>query len=283
MDIKDKNMSKINRYGQQMTVSKILAYKMDKIKLSMVTCYDSSFARLIDKTDIELILVGDSLGNVMLGFDNTLKVTMGHMVHHTAAVTRSVERVFVCADMPFMSYRVSKEEALKNAMRLIQEGGAQAVKLEGGEEVIENVKAIVDAGIPVMGHLGLTPQSINQIGGYKVQGRGDKAKDKLIKDARLLQDAGAFALVLEMVPKGLGRQLSKELKIPVIGIGAGPDCDGQVLVLQDLLGFDNEFNPRFLKKYGNFASIVHDALQSYNSEVKGSIFPSDEHSFKDCN
>lgn len=248
-------------------------------KISMVTCYDSTFARLINHTSIDMVLVGDSLGNVMMGHDNTLKVTVDDMCRYGASVSRVLTHPFLVIDMPFMSYNVSLSETLRNASRLIAEGGGQAVKMEGGTSIVEQVKACVDAGIPVMGHLGLTPQSIHQLGGYKVQGRGDQVSEKMLKDAKALEKAGAFSLVLEMVPAALAKQISKELSIPVIGIGAGVGCDGQVLVLQDLLGMDQGFKPKFLKNYANMAELIIGALENYSSEVKTETFPSEQHSF----
>lgn len=279
MSILGAKLSKVEIKKNKVTIRKIKDAKNIGKKLSMITCYDSSFAKIINHTPIDLILVGDSLGNVMLGYGDTIKVTMEDMIHHTAAVTRVNERAFVCADMPFLSYQLGIQESIKNAGQLIQKGGAQGVKLEGGNEVCEVVRAITQAGIPVMGHLGLTPQSIHSIGGYRVQGKDPLEKKKMIEDALALQEAGVFALVLEMVPKDLALEISELLKIPTIGIGAGPHCDGQVLVLQDLLGFDSGFNPKFLKKYVDMSSIVQNALQQYDEEVKSGVFPAIENSF----
>ena len=241
----------MSKYTQSaaVTVSQIVQAKAAGKKISSITCYDAAFARLIEQTGVDLVLVGDSLGNVMLGYDNTLPVTMDDMVHHTAAVTRILRRPFVCADMPFLSYNVSVEQALTNAGRLVQEAGAQAVKVEGGASIAPQVRALVQAGIPVMGHLGLTPQSVHAMGGYRVQGRGADAAKRMMDDALTLQEAGIFSLVLEMVPAELAGRITEALKIPTIGIGAGPKCDGQIIVLHDILGFDEEFNPKFLKKY----------------------------------
>ena len=243
-------MSKYTQ-SEAVTVSHIVQAKAAGKKISSITCYDAAFARIIEQTGVDLVLVGDSLGNVMLGYDNTLPVTMDDMVHHTAAVTRILRRPFVCADMPFLSYNVSVEQALTNAGRLVQEAGAQAVKVEGGASIAPQVKAMVQAGIPVMGHLGLTPQSVHAMGGYRVQGRGADAAKRMMDDALALQEAGIFSLVLEMVPAELAGRITAALKIPTIGIGAGPKCDGQIIVLHDILGFDEEFNPKFLKKYAN--------------------------------
>lgn len=266
---------------QAVTVSQIVAAKAAGKRISAITCYDSAFARLLDGTGVDIVLVGDSLGNVMLGHDNTIPVTMDDMVHHTAAVGRVLTKPFLCADMPFLSYHLSPTQALTNAGRLIQEGGAQGVKIEGGRAVAPQVRALVEAGIPVMGHLGLTPQSVHAMGGYRVQGRGDAQAKAMIEDALALQEAGAFSLVLELVPMGLASRITAELRIPTIGIGAGPKCDGQIIVLHDILGFDDEFQPKFLKKYANVGSIVRDAVTAYDRDVKAGAFPTEEHAFKD--
>ncbi len=249
-------------------------------KISMVTCYDAAFARLVESSPIDMVLVGDSLGSVMLGLDDPTQVTMEHMVSHTAAVSRILRRPLLCADLPFLSYQSSPQEALRNAGRLLQEGGAHAVKLEGGQQVVAQIKTLVSAGIPVMGHLGLTPQSVHMLGGYKVQGRDSKVHGQILRDAVALEEAGVFALVLELVPRELARQVTASIAIPTIGIGAGPDCDGQVLVLHDLLGFDPEFNPRFLKKYADFAQGIQQALAVFNDEVKAGVFPAACNSFE---
>ena len=272
-------MSKYNTRDGGITLSTILKRKADGKKLSMVTCYDAAFARLVDESGIDMVLVGDSLGNVMLGHDSTIPVTLNDMIHHTAAVSRVLKKPFLVIDMPFMTYHVSPEQALINCGRAIQEGGAQAVKIEGGLSVCSKVAALVGAGIPVMGHLGLTPQSVHALGGYKVQGRGDAARKKLIEDAKALEAAGAFAIVLEMVPAPLAAEVTKVLKIPTIGIGAGVDCDGQVLVLHDLLGFDDEFNPKFLKKFANLGKVIRESLSSYDEEVKSGKFPGSAQTF----
>lgn len=272
-------MSKGTTKKGQISTLDILSRKQSKEKLSMVTCYDSSFARIVNETDIDIVLVGDSLGNVMLGFANTIPVTIEHMIHHTAAVARVLNRAFLCTDMPFFSYHLSKAQALKNVGRVIQEGGAHGVKLEGGREIAPKVKAIVRAGIPVMGHLGLTPQSVHALGGFRVQGRGKKAEDKLIADAKALQDAGCFSIVLELMPQEVAAKVTAAVEIPTIGIGAGPKCDGQVLVLQDLLGMDQGFKPKFLKKYANLHETVTNALSAFDREVKDGKFPDSDHSF----
>lgn len=272
----------MSRYTEKaaITVSQIVQAKADKRKLATITCYDSAFARLIDQTAIDLVLVGDSMGNVVLGHDNTIPVTVDDIVHHSAAVARVLTKPFLCADMPFLSY-VDVQSALKNAGRMIQEGGAQGVKVEGGRSIAPQVKALVQAGVPVLGHLGLTPQSVHAMGGYRVQGRGKAAADALIEDAKALEDAGAFGLVLEMIPAELAGKVTEAVKIPTIGIGAGPKCDGQILVLHDILGFDEHFNPKFLKKYANLGKVIRDALSAYDRDVKSGVFPSEEQSFKE--
>ncbi len=251
-----------------------------KEPIVMVTSYDSSMTRIVDEADIDIILVGDSAGMVMAGLDNTLGVTMDMMVVYVQSVTRVKPKALVVADMPFLSYQTSVPDAVRNAGRLLQEGGAQAVKLEGGQRVIEQVRAIVKADIPVMGHLGLTPQSIHAFGGYKVQGRGEDAAKLLKENALLLQDAGAFSLVLECVPTPVAQEVSAALSIPTIGIGAGPHCDGQVLVIQDLLGMNMEFKPKFVKRYANMFDTIKEALNAYSQEVRKGQFPDQEHCFK---
>lgn len=248
-------------------------------KLAMLTAYDYSTAKLIDAAGVHGILVGDSLGMVMLGYENTLSVTMEDMIHHTAAVARGVKDALVVADMPFLSYQISVEEAVRNAGRLIQEGHAAAVKLEGGKKVVPQVRAIVDASIPVMGHLGLTPQSINAFGGFKVQGKTLEAAQQLLDDARALEAAGAFAIVLECVPAKLAEKVTQAISIPTIGIGAGADCDGQVLVYQDMLGLFSDFTPKFVKRFGDVGSAMTAAFQAYVDEVQQGKFPTEAHTF----
>jgi 3-methyl-2-oxobutanoate hydroxymethyltransferase len=250
-------------------------------KIAVLTGYDWTTARILDASGIDVVLVGDSLGMVMLGYDTTLPVTMEDMVHHTAAVARACSRALVVADMPFMSYQASTEEALRNAGRLLKQGGAQAVKLEGGREIADTVARMVEAGIPVMGHLGLTPQSVHQFGGYKVQGRGDEAADRLLADAEALERAGAFGLVLECIPTPLAERVSGALAIPTIGIGAGPGCDGQVLVLQDMAGLYDQVSPRFVKRYADLRAALSTAVAEYIDEVKTGAFPAEEHCFKE--
>ena len=262
------------------TVQTILNQKNTDDKITMLTAYDYSTAKLIDEAGINSILVGDSLGMVMLGYEDTLSVTMDDMVHHTRAVTKGAKNALVVADMPFMSYQTSVYDAVVNAGRLIKEGGAQAVKLEGGKEVCPQIKAIVDAGIPVCAHLGLTPQSINAFGGFKVQGKSEEAAKKLLEDARAVQAAGAFAVVLEAVPKKLATLITKELSIPTIGIGAGNGCDGQVLVYQDMLGMFSDFTPKFVKRYASVGEVMKEAFREYIKEVQSGAFPSEENEYK---
>jgi len=264
---------------QSFTVKTLQKRKAERQKISMITCYDGAFAGLIEQTPIDMVLVGDSLGNVILGLKDTIPVTMEHMIHHSAAVSRVLKRAMLVADMPFLSYNLSTEQALHNAGRLVQEGGAQAVKLEGGSHILPQVKAIVQAGIPVVGHLGLTPQSIHALGGYRVQGRGEQGQI-LLDEAKKLVEAGICALVLELVPEPLASSVTAALPIPTIGIGAGPGTDGQVLVLHDMLGFQSDFNPKFLKKYANLGEVIVQAVRRYDTEVKDGQFPGPEHSFQ---
>lgn len=255
--------------------------KKGKERIVMITSYDATMTRIVDSADVDVILVGDSAGMVMAGGDSTLGVTMDQMVYHTLCVTRTRPRALVISDLPFMSYQASASDAVRNAGRLLQEAGAQGVKLEGGKRVIEQVKAIVRADIPVMGHLGLTPQSVHAFGGYKVQARGEQAAALLKENALALQDAGIFSLVLECVPAPVAKEVTGVLDIPTIGIGAGPDCDGQVLVIQDMLGMDKTFKPKFVRQYAHLFETVRDAVQSYASEVRDGTFPAQEHCFKD--
>lgn len=260
----------------------IITFKQSKQqgnKISMLTAYDYSTAKLMDEAGINAILVGDSLGNVVLGYEDTLSVTMEDMIHHGAAVARGAKNAMVVLDMPFMSYQTSVYDAVVNAGRLMKEGRASAVKLEGGKEVCPQVKAITEAGVPVMGHLGLTPQSINALGGHRVQGKTQQAAQKLLDDARALQEAGAFAVVLECVPEKLAEKVTKELEIPTIGIGAGAGCDGQVLVYQDMLGMFSDFTPKFVKKFANVGQVMKEAFKSYIDEMQQGSFPSQEHCY----
>jgi 3-methyl-2-oxobutanoate hydroxymethyltransferase len=253
--------------------------KIEGKKVSMLTAYDYPMAKLLDEAGIDCLLVGDSLGMVVLGYESTLQVTVDDIIHHSRAVARGTKRALVIADMPFLSYHISVEESVRNAGRLIQEGGASAVKLEGGSNVIDKIKAIVAAQIPVIGHLGLTPQSINMFGGYKVQGTSLEQVKKIISDAELLQQAGVIAIVLECIPEKLAKLLSEKLEIPTIGIGAGKNCDGQVLVTQDMLGIYSDFKPKFVKRYAELGSTISNACQQYISEIQLQQFPQEEHSF----
>jgi len=265
--------------NDKITVSTLKKLKKDGIKITALTAYDYPTAKILDEIGIHFILVGDSLGMAVLGYESTIPVTMDDMVRHTKAVAKAAKNAFVVADMPFMSYNISKEDALKNAARLLAEGGTQAVKLEGGVEIAETVKAIVNAGIPVVGHIGLTPQSVNQLGGYKVQGKDDKTASKLKSDAKSLEDAGICALVLECMPMDLAKEITESLSIPTIGIGAGPYCDGQILVLHDMLGLTQGHKPKFVKQYANISQIIKDAVGSYISDVQNRSFPTEEYSF----
>lgn len=249
-------------------------------KITMLTAYDYSTARLEDEAGVNSILVGDSLGMVMLGYENTLAVTMDDMIHHSAAVARGAKNALVVTDMPFMSYQTSVYDAVVNAGRLVKEGGADAVKLEGGTEVAPHIRAITDASIPVMAHIGMTPQSVNAFGGFKVQGKSIEDARKIIEDAKAVEQAGAFAVVLECVPSELAKYITEILSIPTIGIGAGADCDGQVLVYQDMLGMYSDFTPKFVKKFGNVGEMMKDCFSSYFDEVRSGKFPSEEHTFK---
>lgn len=262
----------------RVTINQIKEMKSKKEKIVMLTAYDYSTAKLVDEAGIPLILVGDSLGMVLLGYESTIPVTMDDMLHHTKAVVRGTKQALVIGDMPFMTYHISMSDALRNAARFIQEGGAQAVKLEGGVTVAETVKRIVECGIPVMGHIGLTPQSIHQLGGYKVRGKTLEVARQLVKDAEALEQSGAFAVVLELVPAPLSRLITQKLSIPTIGIGAGPDCDGQVQVISDLLGLFSDFVPKHAKQYARLAGLIRNALADYIAEVKTGKFPTTEHS-----
>lgn len=262
------------------TVATFQKMKDEGTKISMLTAYDYSTAKLVDEAGINSILIGDSLGMVMLGYEDTLSVTMEDMIHHTAAVARGAKNALVIADMPFMSYEVSVEEAVTNAGRLMKEGRANAVKLEGGVRVAEQIRAITKAGIPVCAHIGLTPQSVNAFGGFKVQGKTAEAAQKMIDDALAVQEAGAFAVVLECVPAKLATIISEKLTIPTIGIGAGAGCDGQVLVYQDMLALFNDFKPKFVKHFGNIGPQMTAAFKAYDEEVKAGTFPAEEHTFK---
>ncbi|APC78985.1 TPA: 3-methyl-2-oxobutanoate hydroxymethyltransferase [Clostridium botulinum] len=262
------------------TVSTFQELKNKGEKITMLTAYDYSMAKLIDSSGINGILVGDSLGMVCLGYENTLSVTMEDMLHHTKAVVRGTSNALVVGDMPFMSYQTSIYDAVYNAGRFIKEASAHAVKLEGGATVAEEIKAIVKAQIPVMGHIGLTPQSVNMFGGFKVQGKNEKVAKKLIEDAKILEEAGAFSIVLECIPEKLSKIISESISIPTIGIGAGKYCDGQILVYQDMLSMFSDFKPKFVKSFGNIGESIKDGVSQYIKEVKEAKFPEEKHAFK---
>ncbi|HHV76099.1 MAG TPA: 3-methyl-2-oxobutanoate hydroxymethyltransferase [Syntrophothermus lipocalidus] len=263
----------------RVTTTLLREKKARKEKITMLTAYDYSTAVMVDQAGIDVILVGDSLGNVVLGYETTLPVTMDDMIHHTRAVARGTKNSLLVGDMPFLSYHISIPEAVRNAGRFIQEGGAQAVKLEGGEERVDTIKAVLDAQIPVMGHIGLTPQSVHQFGGFKVQGKDVETARKLVRDAKALESAGVFAIVLECVPAALAERITAEISVPTIGIGAGPGCDGQVLVINDMLGLYGGFTPKFVKKYANLNPLILEALRQYKEEVESGAFPAAEHCF----
>jgi len=261
------------------TIQDIVAMKQKGELISMLTAYDAGFAGLIDGAGVDVILVGDSLGNVLLGYDSTVPVTMDEMLHHCKAVRRGTRRAVLVGDMPFLSYQVSEGEAISNGGRFLKEAGCDAVKLEGGTEMCDRVKAIVSAGIPVMGHIGLTPQTASQLGGYKVQGRDAESARRLLQSARDLEAAGAFSVVLECIPAPLSEIITREISIPTIGIGAGRHCDGQVLVTHDMIGMFEKFIPSFVKKYASLAPQIKEAIAAYQDEVKNGGFPGDEYGF----
>jgi len=264
----------------KITTRTVVDMKAAGEKISMLTAYDYTMAKIIDQAGIEVILVGDSASNVIAGYETTVPMTLDHMIYHTSSVVRGVERALVIADMPFMSYQVTGKEALINAGRMMKEAGAHAVKMEGGKPIAKTIRKIVDAGIPVMGHLGLTPQSIYQFGTYKVRATDEQEADQLIKDALLLQKNGCFSLVLEKIPAALAERVSNELDIPTIGIGAGAGCDGQVLVLHDMLGLNKGFNPRFLRRYADLHTAMTEAVEQYIQDVKSVDFPNSEEQYK---
>ena len=263
----------------RISINQIKEMKEKGEKITMLTAYDYPIARLIDELGIPMILVGDSLGMVVLGYESTIPVTIEEMLHHTKAVVRGTRKALVVGDLPFMTYHISTADAQRNAARFIQEGGAQAVKLEGGVNIAEKVSAIVGCGIPVMGHIGLTPQSINQLGGYRVQGRTEETAKRLLQDAKALEQAGAFAIVMETVPTPLATLITQRISIPTIGIGAGNGCDGQVQVVSDILGLFTDFVPKHAKQYANLASTIRAAITEYDREVKAGSFPAEEQSF----
>jgi 3-methyl-2-oxobutanoate hydroxymethyltransferase len=263
----------------RVTINQIKEMKQKGERIAMLTAYDYTTAKIVDEAGVPLILVGDSLGMVVLGYESTIPVTIEDMLHHTKAVVRGTKKAMVIGDMPFMTYHVSVEDALRNAARFIQEAGCQAVKLEGGVTVAEKVKRIVECGIPVMGHIGLTPQSINQFGGYRIQGKTPEAAVKMLEDARALESAGAFAVVMETVPTPLATLISKKLSIPTIGIGAGPGCDGQVQVINDIFGSYTDFVPKHAKQYAKVAGVMSGAVAQYFEEVKSGKFPTEAQGF----
>lgn len=264
---------------KKLTIQDIITMKKNGERISMLTAYDASFAGLIDAAGIDMVLVGDSLGMVLLGYNSTIPVTMEEMLHHCRAAGRGVKRAVLVGDMPFMSYQVSQNEAINNAGRFLKEAGCDAVKLEGGTEMCDTVKAIVKAGIPLMGHIGLTPQTASQLGGYRVQGRDADSARRLLQSARDLEAADVFAIVLECIPAQLSEAITRMVSIPTIGIGAGKHCDGQVLVTHDMVGMFEKFNPSFVKQFAKLAPQIKDAVADYNKEVKNGSFPAEEHSF----
>ena len=263
----------------RVTIRELKSMKARGEKIAMITAYDYTSAMIVERAGIPIILVGDSLGHVVMGHDSTLPVTMEDMVHHIKSVVRGTEKVHVVGDMPFMSYQADAADAIRNAGRLLKEGGCQSVKLEGGRYIADTVRKIVGAGVPVMGHLGLTPQAVNQLGGYRIQGRTTKAAVELIDDAKALEDAGAYALVLEGVPMQLAQMITERLAIPTIGIGAGVHCDGQVQVFHDLLGLFDDFTPKHARKYANLSETIQDAVSRYVGDVRAETFPTDKESF----
>jgi 3-methyl-2-oxobutanoate hydroxymethyltransferase len=264
---------------KKVTITDLQNKKRDGKKITMLTAYDYPMARLVDDAGIDIILVGDSLGMVVLGLDSTVPVTMDMMIHHAMAARRGTKYAFFIGDMPFMSYQVSKEDAVRNAGRFMKEAGCDAVKLEGGDEVMDATIAIVNAGIPVLGHLGLTPQTVSKLGGFKVQGKDAEGAGKILEQAYALERAGCFAIVLECVPDRVAKLITKKLSIPTIGIGAGSDCDGQVLVTNDMVGLFDRFVPKFVKQYVKLSAVISDGLRRYKDEVEKGIFPDSAHSF----
>ena len=262
------------------TVATLQQQKLDGDKITMLTAYDYSTAKLVDECGVNTILVGDSLGMVMLGYEDTISVTMEDMIHHTAAVTRGAKNALVVGDMPFMSYQTSVYDAVVNAGRLMKEGRCQAVKLEGGASVCPQIKAITEASIPVVAHIGLTPQSVNAFGGFKVQGKSEADARRLVEEAKAVEEAGAFAIVLECIPAKLAKLITESVSIPTIGIGAGADCDGQVLVYQDMLALFSDFKPKFVKHFANAGEVMKQGFTEYIKEVKEGTFPAAEHTFK---
>ncbi|MHA1105652.1 MAG: 3-methyl-2-oxobutanoate hydroxymethyltransferase [Promethearchaeota archaeon] len=264
---------------RKVTIKRIIEKKQNGEKIVTITAYDYTLAKIVDACDLDLILVGDSLAMVMLGYQNTLSVSMDEMIHHTKAVSRAVSNALIVGDMPFLSYKINKTEAVRNAGRFIQEGGAEAVKVEGGTELCTTIKAMIDADIEVMGHIGLTPQKIYRFGGFMVQGKTIENAKHLILDAKNLQEAGVFSIVLESIPWQIAELITKEIDIPTIGIGAGPYCDGQILVLHDMLGLFTDFKPKFVKNFGNVRDSITEALEQYKNEVLDVIYPNKDYSY----
>ena len=265
--------------GRKMTVPEVRSKKEKGEKIACLTAYDYCFARILDEAGIDLLLVGDSLGSVIQGHDSTLPVTMDDVIYHTRAVIRGRRRALVVSDMPFMTFQLGADDAKRNAGRLVQEGGAESVKLEGGVTQAATIEALVKMGVPVMGHVGLTPQSVHQFGGYRIQGRGEADARAILDDAMAVEQAGAFAVVLEGIPVQLAREITQRLSIPTIGIGAGMHCDGQILVVHDMLGLFDDFTPKFVKRYANLKDTIGGAVQSYMEEVRTAAFPAEEHTF----
>lgn len=263
----------------KVTTQTVVDMKRQGEKISMLTAYDFTMAQIIDQAGVDIILVGDSAGNVMAGYETTVPMTLDHMIYHTSCVVRGVDKALVIGDLPFMSYQVTPKEALRSAGRMMKEAGAHGVKLEGGKAVVKTVKKIVNAGIPVMGHLGLTPQSIYQFGTYKVRAREEEEAKALVEDARALEQAGCFALVLEKIPAQLAAKVTEAISIPTIGIGAGDQCDGQVLVMHDMLGLNKEFNPRFLRRYADLSTSITEAVQQYITDIKSGDFPNEDEQY----
>ena len=263
----------------KVTVPEIMKMKQKRERITALTAYDYCFSRILDEAGVDILLVGDSLGSVIQGWENTLPVTLDEIIYHTRAVTRGRKRALVVADMPFLSFQINIEEAKRNAGRILQEAGAEAVKLEGGVEMLETIEAIVQIGIPVMGHVGLTPQSLHRFGGYKVQGKEKDQREKIVQDALAVEEGGAFSVVLEGIPLDLAQEITRRLSIPTIGIGAGMHCDGQVLVVHDMLGLFDMYTPKFVKRYADLKSAISEAVRNYNAEVREGKFPDEEHSF----
>lgn len=264
---------------EKITVLDFQKKKDNNQKITMLTAYDCPMAEQLDASGIDSILVGDSVGMVLLGYQSTVSVTMEDMLHHIKAVKRGTKRAFLIGDMPFMSYQISDEDAVRNAGRFVKEGGCDAVKLEGGQEVLPRIKAIINSGIPVLGHIGLTPQSVNKLGGYRVQGKDPESAKKILKDAEVLSDIGCFAIILECVPSSLAAKITKKIKIPTIGIGAGSFCDGQVLVTHDIIGYSDKSIPKFVKKYSDVSKLIKNSINNFKEDVLSGRFPGEDNSY----